>query len=435
MLVGWTFLTTSFVMLMLSLKHNSEYTMDYTFQFNAHKHNESGAFVGPQYGLKLTSGLIDHSSVHWELFVNNTRTPERTSLCSGHFDHDDIINSDKPRNAAKKHGKYSLWPKFIVNVAQTSLQAGFATDHESSSYTDKEVKVNANGEIPWETVFQRRGDPAITSGISGNAREASIEGTNIIDVANLHFPITCDALRAEKFHFINYNETDGSVTEQYYGTNAGYVLAEDVDKFSGFLTIINPGKSTSALASAVQLGLDAINYQGPKEKCDSGMIYDNVAQAQAISSDLFWYSVITFILATILGLFYILDFAKDLIEMLRGTLNTTSSYDTTFNNTTNDESLKEATRHSSEGKIQTVVFFLISSFTTVLIGLMLMQYDNLSDSLEYQGGLASSCADHSDFDMDLERDTWFGITCTAIAFYGLVAVTSAYDAIAVYCSE
>ncbi len=435
MLVGWTFLTTSFVMLMLSLKHNSEYTMDYTFQFNAHKHNESGVFLGPQYGLKLTSGLIDHSSVHWELFVNNTRTPERTSLCSGHFDHDDIINSDKPRDAAKKHGKYSQWPKFIVNVAQTSLQAGFATDHESSSYTDKEVQVNANGEIPWETVFQRRGDPAITSGIIGNARDASSAAAGKINVANLKFPITCDALRTEKFYYNNIDAGNGSATEHEYGTlSVGRVLADDVDKFSGFLTIINPGKSTSALASAVQLGLDAINYQGPKEKCDSGMIYDNVAQAQAISSDLFWYSVITFILATILGLFYILDFAKDLIEMLRGTLNKTSSYES-YESKPNDESLKEATRHSSEGKIQTVVFFLISSFTTVLIGLMLMQYDNLSDSLEYQGGLASSCADHSDFDMDLERDTWFGITCTAIAFYGLVAVTSAYDAIAVYCSE
>ena len=99
------------------------------------------------------------------------------------------------------------------------------------------------------------------------------------------------------------------------------------------------------------------------------------------------------------------------------------------------EEVIEDSQTASEVIFVHVAFFLISLFTTVLIGLMLMQYDNLHDSLKYEGGLEKTCSNHTDTDIGLERTPWFVVTCFAIGFYGLTALSLVPTVWTGYCMK
>lgn len=418
MFFGWTFLTTSFVMVMLSVKHDSENTVDYTFHFNADKHNVTGNPTGPQYAMTLTSGMLDHSTVKYTFSVHDTATAERKTLCSGVYDHDDLVNMGKPNDAAKRHGKHSRFVGFISNVAQITQQGGYAVS-TSGDQSDMVTTVNANDDVSWNRVRTSRAVPGVTDTFfsTDKARAAASASGSKADISDYKFALPCEAIRTTEFSYTDYfttNSTDRTIP--YDSTKTGYADVTAVNRFIAFLMMINPGKATTSLASGMQAGVDALNHHGPNEKCDNDMIYDSVSQAQDIANDFYWFSIVTYILATILGLFYILDMTKLFFNMFKTEL----SYGVMSNV---DEETGDAAKNSTtENQIMVMVFFLVSVFTTILIGLMFMQYDQLEESLKH--GLDASCADHTVFDAGLDRTTWFAVTGVSIAFYGIVALSS-----------
>jgi len=428
---GWIFLTASFTMLMISQHEDGQHTVDYTFHFNADKHNVTGNSTGPQVGMTLTSGMLDHSKVRYEFFVDDTTTKKRTSLCTGKYDHDSMVLMANESDASKKTGRHSDFSIFIVNVAAARQMSGYSTDYTSDDPADRVTNVNANANVEWDTIRFQKASPGDSPSHfnAGKARvETTASGTSV-DYSLFDFSFPCEPILKTTFDYKDY-DNNGSETTVTYST-PGQMDEAAVNRFTALLTMVNPGKATTALASGVQAGVDALNYHGTHVKCQNDMIYDNVAQSQAISSDLFWYSVITYILATFIGVFYILDAVKGLFSLCSN--NDSQYYTDVEKSNLEDEAANGSTSH--ESKFIHVIYFLVSVFTTVLIGLMLMQYDNLHDSLKYEGGLEKTCNDHTDTDIGLERTPWFVVTCIAIGFYGLTALTLVPVVWTGYCQD